>query len=251
MITLPYLDFTIHLDTETGVLHFPDNGVTFREQKYRRLGELVSVLRYPPREETLDDIVYTMYYDVHTEGSANILHAQGLRYDITVLLPNALYVGELPKTAGHYHPVRQLSDGQRVHYPELYHVLFGKAGYVIQNADMREAHVFSATAGDLVKIPGNMGHITTNLMPHVPLVMANLVRDDITPDYTPLQARHGGACYIQAVDDKGLDVVMNPQYSATKLRYCMSEHILSHEASFFTDLLNNVGDFAFVRGEVL
>ncbi len=251
MITLPYFDFAIHLDSETGMLHFPDNGVTFRERKHRRLGDLVSVLRCPPREETLNDIVYTMYYDVHTAVSKNILHAQGLRYDITVLVPNDFYMGELPKTAGHYHPVRPLLDDQHVYYPELYHVLFGKAGYVIQSADMLEAHVFSAIAGDLVKIPGNMGHITTNLMPHAPLVMANLVRDDITPDYTPLQARQGGACYIQAGDDKGLEVVMNPRYPSTKLRYCTSEHIVSREASFFADLIKNVGDFSFVRGEVL
>ncbi len=180
----------------------------------RRLGEMLPVLQDPGANEP-DRLLYYMTYDLRFPAEEQALRSMNLRYDVTVLLPGK--VGAEPiKTAGHYHP-GEASSG--IAYPEIYTVLAGRAHYLLQRdgsapGEVAEAVLVEAEAGDKLLIPPGWGHISINAGPG-PLVMANLVASDFSPDYGPIRQLKGG-CYLarQPEGSEQPQYQANPRYSS-------------------------------------
>ncbi len=136
--------------------------------------------------------LYYMYRDLFLSlADKEMLLQQGLRYDITVILPNMLG-REFVKTAGHYHP---LVPCESVTYPELYEVLEGEALYLLQNRELSDVVAVYASAGDKVLVPPDYGHITINRSNRT-LKMANFVARNFSSLYDPFKERAGGAYFF-------------------------------------------------------
>lgn len=178
----------------------------------RRLEDILPVLQEPNADEP-SRVLYYMTYDLRLEREEEALRDLNLRYDVTVLLPGQ--VGREPiKTAGHYHPIEPSSG---LAYPEIYAVLAGRAHYLLQRdgaalGEVTEAVLVEAEAGDKLLIPPGYGHITINSGPG-PLIMANLVASDFSPDYGPIR-RLGGGCYLPQRPSDGAANASLPTYRA-------------------------------------
>jgi len=174
------------------------------EPDIRRLEDMREVL-YSPEEEAGGTELYFMYRDLHLPEHRRIFRNEGIRFDITVLLPGIIG-REYVKTVGHYHPPK---PGTPYTYPELYEVLYGKAHYLLQKPknfdpagaeeeELEEVIVVAAEAGDKVLIPSGYGHVTINPGEDY-LIMSNLVADNFSSIYAPLRARRGAAyCQLSA-----------------------------------------------------
>lgn len=197
------------VDPETGRLEFR-GGLPPVTPAVRTLAEMREVLEDPAAPGP--DELYYMYRDVGFPQDRERLHAHGLRYDITVILP--VRVGrEFAKTAGHYHPD---VPGANLPYPEIYEVLHGTAWYLLQRRSgdgVSDVVLVKATPGDKVLIPPGYGHITINPGPDV-LVMSNLVEKDFRSLYEPYRQRRGGAYYCVTGDGDEPRFVPNPLYGA-------------------------------------
>ncbi|WP_440950933.1 glucose-6-phosphate isomerase family protein [Methanosphaerula subterraneus] len=149
--------------------------------------------------------LYTMYRDV-TESDADRAWLQDhtLRYDITVIPAGTCGI-EYAKTKGHYHP----AGPGGVSYPEMYQVLEGRAHYLLQRKDLSDIVVVDASAGDMVLIPPEYGHVTINPV-HETLVMANIVSTRFQSEYGIYEELKGGAYY----EMEGGEFVKNPFYPA-------------------------------------
>lgn len=155
--------------------------------------------------------LYFMYRALSLPEHEMLFEKNGIRYDITVLMPGSIEA-ECIKTVGHYHPVK---PGAACTYPEVYEVLHGQARYLLQRPccleepqeGLEQVIVVSAAAGDKVLIPPDFGHVTINPGPDF-LVMSNLVATDFESVYSPLQEM-GGAGYfglafpVEKKDDYG------------------------------------------------
>ncbi len=164
----------------------------------RRLSDFASVLA-PESELSGPEDVYFMYRGVARPEHRELFKRYNYRYDITVLRPGIIG-RERIKTIGHYHP---LVPGERVTYPEVYEVLFGRAHYVCQRAEGHRALdfiVIEANPGDKVVIKPGYGHITINPLEE-PLVMSNVTADGFPSDYRPF-ARMRGAAYYELADGR-------------------------------------------------
>lgn len=178
----------------------------------RLLGEILPVLQQPDADGP-DRLLYYMTYNLRFDRDEQALRSMNLRYDVTVLLPGR--VGTEPiKTAGHYHPAEGSSG---LAYPEIYTVLAGRAHYLLQRdgagpGEVAEAVLIEAEAGDKLLIPPGYGHVSINPGPG-PLIMANLVASDFSPDYGPIR-QLGGGCYLaEQPEGDGLPVYRpNPRY---------------------------------------
>lgn len=194
------LPFTL---TEDGRLVFGES-VSASPVATRKLAELRPVLEDP--DAAGPDEVYFMYRDVSLPEDTERLHAQGLRYDLTVVRPGVLG-REYVKTAGHYHPLAE--DGTP--YPEIYEVLYGVAHYLLQRREgdrVVDVVLVEAHPGDQVLIPPGYGHITINPGDDW-LVMDNLVAGAFSSEYGPYASMRGGAYYERV----GGELVPNPRYS--------------------------------------
>ncbi|NMB35391.1 MAG: hypothetical protein GX989_03770 [Firmicutes bacterium] len=146
-------------------------------------------------------ILYYMYRNFCLPEHLMLFRKNGIRYDITVLIPGSIGA-EYIKTAGHYHP---LKPGAACTYAEVYEVIYGRALYLIQRphrlaeprAGLEEIIIFDAAPGDKVLIPPDFGHVTINPGPDF-LIMSNLVAAEFESVYTPLQEM-GGAGYFGLV----------------------------------------------------
>mgnify|MGYP000892622300 FL=1 len=153
--------------------------------------------------EEPDTPLYYMYRDLHLTEHRLLFREEGIRYDVTVLIPGTLGK-EYIKTAGHYHPFK---PGASCTYPEIYEVLQGRAHYLMQkprdfedpSAGIDEVIAVAAEPGDKVLIPPGFGHITINKGSNF-LVMSNLVADDFNSIYGPLREM-GGAGYFEIVPE--------------------------------------------------
>jgi glucose-6-phosphate isomerase len=162
-----------------------------------RNGEVLKpVLPYVDAVAAIEEFYY-IYRGISSIEHQELFNNYNLRYDITILKPGKI-AGEYVKTLGHYHPVK---PGTSFTYGEVYQVLHGQAGYLLQAegkaADEIEDVVFiRATVGDIILIPPGYGHITMNLGTS-PLVMANLVYAQLVADYQLFLQFHGGAYYVK------------------------------------------------------
>lgn len=148
----------------------------------RTFSELKAVLKEPLDN---DADAYYMY--------RNVYKAADLRYDIT-LIPQWKAAEECAKTYGHCHPQAE----RKLSYPEVYQVLDGKAFFVLQK-ELRYGDFFvsvvEAKKGEVVLIPPNFCH--TSINPNTkPLLLANIVADTFTSDYSMYKRNHGAAYYF-------------------------------------------------------
>lgn len=161
--------------------------------------------------------LYHMYRDVHKFEDEGIIRSNGLRYDMTVILPGMIGE-EYTKTLGHYHPDK---EGQLVSYPEVYEVISGRAFYLLQRAKrtendfnygvIEEAYLVEVKAGEKAIMPPDFGHVTINI-DNEPLVMSNWVCSGFQSDYSEIK-KFQGVCYYLLKSGSGYQVVKNPKYS--------------------------------------
>ncbi len=158
----------------------------------RTTEEMRSVLASPACERS--GPLYYMYRDLaKSDEDWSWLHRQELRYDITVIPPRDL-CGEWVKTKGHYHPRNPAGTG----YPEIYEVIEGEARYLLQSRSLDDVVMVSASAGDLVIIPPDYGHISINPSSDMTLVMANIVSTAFESEYGEYEKYHGAAYYAMS-----------------------------------------------------
>jgi glucose-6-phosphate isomerase len=159
------------------------------EPAVRTFDEMRSVLAEP--SFSFSEPIYLMYRDLaRSETDWAWLRHHHLRYDLTVIPPLDMG-GEWAKTKGHYHSKNPAGVG----YPEIYEVLEGQAHYLLQSRALDDAVMISASAGDLVIIPPDYGHVTINPSRTATLVMANIVSTAFESEYREYERCHGGAFY--------------------------------------------------------
>lgn len=176
-----------------------------------------------------DKTIYRMFRDLSlTEADKEIIRANNLRCDITVIPP--FEIGNEPiKTAGHYHPSPDdpnRNDGSLAKpgidksYTEVYVVLSGEAIYYLQKIDkdgnVVDAVAIHAKAGDIVPIPSTYGHITVNPSTDKSLVMMNWVSDAFSSTYGEILKLNGAAYYF-VKDNGNIKTVLNPAYTGKKI----------------------------------
>jgi len=153
-----------------------------------------------------DRELYYMYRDLALSRSDHdTIHEHGLRYDITII-PPAMLGREYVKTLGHYHPA---VPGTDMSYPEVYEVLSGEGHYLLQKltgGSVVDVVLVRASAGDIVIIPPDYGHVTINTS-NKELKMANWVSREFSSVYEPYLELHGAAYYL--TED---EFIANPGY---------------------------------------
>ena len=148
---------------------------------------------------------YFMYRDLaQSAHDRSWLAARLLRYDITVIPPGVI-CSEFVKTKGHYHPENPAGYG----YPEIYEIIEGKAGYLLQENRLQDAVLVKASMGDTVLIPPGYGHVTINPGTET-LVMANIVSTAFESCYDEYESHRGAVYYC--MDDGTFRP--NPEYPA-------------------------------------
>lgn len=174
-------------------LHLSADGFT-ADEGTRTVGDLVIVLKGHTKPKLPEGtVLYRMYRSFMRPSDAKVFKTRNIRHDITIMA--SLDIGPEPnKTLGHYHPVA--SGG--LTYPEIYHVLKGRATYLLQKEGAGGITDFVsvvAKQGEALIIPPNYGHVTVNTGKE-PLVMANLVSDRFASVYGGYMEMGGAAYYL-------------------------------------------------------
>lgn len=164
--------------------------------------------------------LYYMFRNVSRVADQAVIASAKLRYDVTVIAPG-FFVSPLQKeyirTIGHYHPVK---PGTVVPYPEIYEVIYGRAYFLLQRADLKytnvisEIYVVEAHAGEKVIMPPTFGHLTVNAT-NEPLVLANIVEGSFATDYAHHQTLQGaGYWIIEGFMDNTIEFKKNINYDS-------------------------------------
>jgi glucose-6-phosphate isomerase len=202
------------------------------EPEVRTVDDMRGLLAYPHCE--VSGPLYYMYRNLarSEEDRVLLVHAK-IRYDITMITAGSV-CGEFIKTKGHYHPKNEMG----VPYPEVYEVLSGRGHFLLQSDDLTTVILHPASAGDKVIIPPGFGHVTIN-PGNDPLVMANIVSDTFSSDYSFFEA-HRGAAYYET--DDGL-FLKNPLYTRVA-DLCIHEAVDHPEIGIVreTPLYHLIGD---------
>ncbi len=145
------------------------------------------------------DVFYTVYRNLGVVPEL-------ARYDITVI-PARKVEREFSKTFGHYHRGPQ---------SDLYEVLEGHAYFLIQKyendpADIKEAYIIEAVAGEKAVTPPNFGHLAINVGDK-DLVLANWV-GFVEYDYETIKKYRGG-CYYVLGNGQNIEFEKNPNYKS-------------------------------------
>jgi len=207
----PNAGLPILLRDETGEITFGDS-VLANESSVRTFAELRSVLAHPASETRGDeDVIYRLFRGVVHDGDQAAFAEQGMRYDITVLLPGNVD-GEFLKTAGHTHTAAP--DGTV--YPELYDVLAGSGVFLLQWADPLRLVVVLSKPGDRVLVPPGVSHLTINTGTE-PMVVADLVAAAAVNEYQTMRSHQGAAIYLMRDPEVAgsMRQVINPHYAMT------------------------------------
>jgi glucose-6-phosphate isomerase len=241
----------IQIDLATGELVF-GSGVVSEPPTGRTLVELSAVLASPGASGP--DPAYLLYRGVQKVADGAKLTDAGLRYDLTVLRPGTIG-WELTKTAGHVH--RTGPGG--LAYPELYEVVHGRAAILLQSMAQDATGAPStvvgwlvlAGPGDVILIPGNLGHLTINLGTE-PLVVSDLVASAATNDYEPFQRNRGAAWYVEAepLSSSGFLPRRNPLYPKIELPRIVTAAAYSpgprSDWPLYHRAVQNVADYRFL-----
>lgn len=153
----------------------------------RRVGDLISVLNSASAPRHPDRVVYRVW----REAERGPWESEGLRYDLTEILPGEVG-GEFFKTFGHYHAS---SSSWPRGFPELYQVLAGKGLFLCQRPGGGEVLLSLAGVGEVVLVPPGFGHVTVNVGED-PLLVANLVWREGEALYEPFARLRGGAWHV-------------------------------------------------------
>lgn len=178
----------IKLETQTARLLF-GQGLNAPVPAVRDIDQMREVLLDSKINEPGE--LYYMYRDVYRLKEKPLLEANSLRYDVTVIKPDALG-RELMKTAGHYHP----KD-----FGELYEVLEGNALCLLQRPSAGDFRVIEdviavkAQAGQKIVIPPRYGHILINPGPGC-LVTSNWVSSRFSSEYGLYKQASGAAYFV-------------------------------------------------------
>jgi glucose-6-phosphate isomerase len=195
---------------DNGLLSFTED-IVYQEPDIRYLEDIIKVLYHRP-DHFENCPLYYIYRGVSRHEHRSLFEEANLRYDITVLLPGQIGQ-EYYKTIGHFHPNKPNSNET---YTEYYEVLGGEALFLLQknnrSGEPDQVMVVAAQKGDLVFIPPGFGHVTIN-PGEDPLITANLVSDEIIPDYEPFVAKHGAAYYYISTENHKGDFVKNTNYA--------------------------------------
>jgi glucose-6-phosphate isomerase len=118
-----------------------------------------------------------------------------LMYDLT-FLPDRPIGWERPKTHGHVHSNPPDSP---LGYPEIFEVLEGLAGFMIQDLKPGPSATYAALVtvgpGERVVLPPLLHHAAISLSGD-PLVFSDVVSRACRPDYAPLAGAHGMAYLV-------------------------------------------------------
>jgi oxalate decarboxylase/phosphoglucose isomerase-like protein (cupin superfamily) len=180
-------------------------GVSAERSAVRRLGELARVTAAPVSASNRR-IQYWTFSGVSAERDLSSLSQSLLSYDLTFLAPRPV-AWECAKTHGHAHV--DSDTGKAV--PELYEVLEGRAGFLVQDLEPGPTASFAALVeaqpGETVAIPPHFHHCTLNLGTSV-LAVADVVARIVRQQYAPLRAARGMAYYVHVNGE----AVRNPTY---------------------------------------
>ncbi|MBC7347568.1 MAG: glucose-6-phosphate isomerase [Clostridia bacterium] len=193
----------------SGLLAFAE-GILAPEPEVRRLADATAVLL--DNVEPTGQPLYYMYRGVSHRDRAPLFDQQGIRFDLTVLVPGKIG-REFVKTVGHFHALKP--DAKDETFPEYYEVLSGEALYLLQknsrSGDVEEIIAVEAKKGDKVYVPPNYGHVTVNPGEDF-LVMANLVAADFPSLYEPFRNKRGAAYYCIEDENGRTEFIRNPNY---------------------------------------
>ena len=182
------------------------SGFGAAHESLRRYAELAPIAAVPPGREGRR-VQYWSFADVAREQDRETVDRLPVSYDVTVISPRPMG-WERPKTHGHVH-VRPGARGAG--FPEVYQVLEGRAGFLVQDLVPGPASTLvvlvEARAGETVVIPPLLHHVTISLGEDY-LVTADAVCRASSDEYGGLSAAHGMAYFI-ATDGR---VRRNPAY---------------------------------------
>lgn len=241
-------DFKINKD---GTLEFAES-IQAPRPAIRRYKDAKDVIYPYQKVEPDKSPLYYMYRGVYRNGDKDTFKENGIRHDITVILPG--FMGEeYYKTVGHFHPKK---PGQQETYPEYYEVLHGEALYLFQkntkDEDVEEVFIVTAKQGDKVYIDPDYGHVTIN-PGESHLVMANLVADDFKSDYKPIEKKKGAAYFFVKNQMAEHEFVPNPNYeNAPSLNLIPAENKpqpveLDKEKTLYDSFVENPSKFSFLK----
>lgn len=183
-------------------------GFSAEHEGLRLYGGLTAVAAVPPGRASRR-VQYWSFSGVAEDALRDRMQALPFSYDLTVL-PARPMGWERPKTYGHVHVSRRTPG---TGFPELYRVLRGRAGFLVQDLRPGPSAGFSAlitaSAGESVVIPPLLQHVTINLGATV-LIVGDLVCREADDEYGHVRDAHGLAYYIRT-DDRA---VVNPSYRA-------------------------------------
>lgn len=169
-------------------------GFSAEARKARRYADLAPVAAVGPGRAGRR-VQYWAFSGVTDDVHRDELRQLPLSYDLTVLSPQPMG-WECSKTHGHLHAS---STGELPGYPELYEVLEGKAGFLVQDLlpgpRVSTVTLITASAGDTVVIPPGLHHVTINLG-DTALVVGDLVARASDDDYRHLREAQGMAYFV-------------------------------------------------------
>jgi glucose-6-phosphate isomerase, archaeal len=200
----PFAGFPVQLDPDRLALSFVA-GIGGPAPTVRRLDEVRPLLQDPGCAGP--DHLYTIYMDLRVPAWAE-LRSLGLGFGAVVCNHGALG-GEALRTQGHVHATPP-STG--VAPAEIYEIWHGRGLVYMQDsatAEVGDAIVVEAGAGDKVVIPPGWAHATVNLGDS-PMAFGAVYALEARLLYEPLRARRGTAHYV--LSDGTLET--NPRYRA-------------------------------------
>jgi glucose-6-phosphate isomerase len=186
-----------------------DPGLTVKETKSRRRGQLRPVLSDDAATAPADAIQYWMYNGISLPEHTKIFTDLGIQYELTLLYPAPLG-DECSKTLGHIHTHPAAST---MNYAEVVEVLWGEAIFFFQTLDVEAksapfCYAVRAKQGDKVVFPPNTHHLT--IIAEVGMLLfSDLISMDTRGNYDGLSAM-GGAAYRYTRDGWN----PNPRYAS-------------------------------------
>ncbi len=209
----------------------------------RRVADLIPVTGAMPGRTPGTRIQYWTFGGVADAEHHDHLSRLPVSYDLT-FIPDRPIGWERAKTHGHVH-VRQ--DNAPGGYPEVYEVLHGKAGFMLQDMQPGPKATFAilvtAREGQQVVIPPVLHHCTVN-MAESTLVVANVVCRAAAHDYLPLRTSGGLAYHFSRVGG----IVPNPSYRARPALQTYDADAWSGPSSrpLYAALLRQPGSFSWL-----
>ncbi|RKY31985.1 MAG: glucose-6-phosphate isomerase [Candidatus Omnitrophota bacterium] len=194
----------IKLDTEKTRLTF-GQGLNYSEPGVRSLDQMKEVLLDKNISEPKE--LYYMYRDVYRIADKALLEKNKLRYDVTLIKPDALG-REFMKTAGHYHPQS---------FGELYEVVYGHCYCLLQKPakeeyrNIEEVVICEAKAGQKIVIPPGFGHILINPGPDL-LITSNWVSSVFSSEYQLYKEAQGAAYFMVKSSTKEPGLIPNTYF---------------------------------------